>query len=69
MMKADLTNPAKRSNLTPTAIQQKLADLRFQQYILETFGERSNCRNQTGKTLAVHAKIYLRSLPRRSCNG
>lgn len=53
---ADLTDPAKRTDLTPTAIQQKLADLRFQQYILETSEGRSNCRNETDKTLAVYAR-------------
>ncbi|MBW4518279.1 MAG: hypothetical protein KME16_00915 [Scytolyngbya sp. HA4215-MV1] len=53
---ADLTNPEKTSDMTPAAIQQKLADLRFQKYILETAEGRSNCRNETGKTLAIYAR-------------
>lgn len=53
---ADLTNPEKPTNLSAEAVQQKLADLRFQKYILETAESRSTCSNQTGKTLAIYAK-------------
>ena len=53
---ADLTNPEKTTDLSADAIQQKLADLRFQKYILETAESRSTCSNQTGKTLGIYAK-------------
>lgn len=53
---ADFTNPDQTTDLSPEAIQQKLADLRFQKYILETAESRSTCSNQTGKTLAIYAK-------------
>lgn len=53
---ANLKNPETTADLAPEVIQQKLADLRFQKYILETAESRSNCRNQTGKTIAVYAK-------------
>jgi hypothetical protein len=53
---ADLTNPEKTTDLSAEAIQQKLADLRFQKYILETAESRSTCTNQTGKTLGIYAK-------------
>ena len=53
---SDLTNPEKTAEMSPDVIQQKLADLRFQKYILETAEARSNCRNQTGETIAIYAK-------------
>ncbi len=53
---ADLTNPEKTADLSTAAIQQKLADLRFQKYILETAESRSTCSNQTGKILGIYAK-------------
>lgn len=53
---ADLTNPAKTTDLSADVIQQKLADLRFQKYILETAESRSTCSNQTGKTLGIYAQ-------------
>jgi len=53
---AELTNPEKTTDLSATEIGQKLADLRFQKYILETAESRSTCSNQTGKTLAIYAK-------------
>lgn len=41
-------------NLTAADLQQKAADLQFQKYVLETAQERSQCANQTGKTIAVY---------------
>lgn len=61
---ADLKHPeTQTTDLSPEAIQQKLADLRFQKYILETAESRSNCRNQTGKTIAVYAKAKKSQTP------
>lgn len=39
----------------PEELQQKLGDLQLQKYILETARGWAQCRNQTGKTLAVYA--------------
>ncbi|MBD2098412.1 hypothetical protein H6F90_25400 [Trichocoleus sp. FACHB-591] len=36
-------------------VQQKLADLQFQKYVLETAKEQAQCRNETGRTIAVYA--------------
>ncbi len=60
---SDLINPENSSNLETEAIQQKLADLRFQKYILETSKTRSVCRNETGKTLAIYAQSKKAVLP------
>ncbi len=54
---ADLLKTKDSPNQPATAeIQQKLANLQFQKYILETAEESSQCANQTGKTLAVYAQ-------------
>ncbi len=53
---ADLTNPATPSELSPEATQQKLADLRFQKYILETSAGRSRYENRTAAVLGIYAK-------------
>ncbi|MBW4694921.1 MAG: hypothetical protein KME27_24490 [Lyngbya sp. HA4199-MV5] len=42
------------SNLTTEELQQKMATLQFQKYVLETADARSQCANQTGKTIAVY---------------
>lgn len=42
------------SNLTAAELQQQAADLQFQKYVLETAESRSQCANQTGKTIAVY---------------
>ena len=42
-------------SMTPEEIQQKLGDLRLEKYILETAEHLGQCRNETGKTLAVYA--------------
>jgi len=44
------------TGLKPAEIQQKLADLQLQKYILETADGRAQCANQTGKTLAIYAE-------------
>ncbi|MBE9208283.1 hypothetical protein IQ244_17450 [Nostoc sp. LEGE 06077] len=43
------------SPYTPEEIAQKLGDLKLQKYILETAQDWAQCRNETGKTLAVYA--------------
>ena len=66
---ADLTNPEITTDLAPEKIQQKLADLRFQKYILETAEENSVCRNDTGKTLGIYTKTKKTALPTLSFLG
>ena len=44
-----------QSEYTPQEIQQQLEQLQFQKYILETAQNWAQCRNETGKTLAVYA--------------
>ncbi|HEY9827307.1 MAG TPA: hypothetical protein V6D19_17855 [Stenomitos sp.] len=53
---ADVLNPANPLGLKPEAIAPKLADLRFQKYILETADDRAQVSNQTQQDLAVYAK-------------
>jgi hypothetical protein len=48
------SDAATQTGLQPAEIQQKLADLQFQKYILETAKGRAQCANQTGKTLAIY---------------
>lgn len=43
------------SEYTPEQIQQKIGELQFQKYILETAENWAQCRNETGKTLAIYA--------------
>jgi len=45
-----------QAGLTPEEIQQKIAGLQFQKYILETAEGHAQCTNQTGKTLAIYAQ-------------
>lgn len=40
---------------TPEQFQQRLAQLQSQKNIIETASKRAQCRNETGKTLAVYA--------------
>lgn len=40
----------------PEEVQQQLGDLKLQKYILETTEDWAQCRNETGKTLAVYAR-------------
>ncbi len=44
-----------QSEYTPEQIQQQLGELKLQKYILETATDWAQCRNETGKTLAVYA--------------
>lgn len=44
-----------QAGYTPEQFQQRLAQLQSQKTIIETANKRSQCRNQTGKTLAVYA--------------
>jgi hypothetical protein len=48
-------NTPNESGYTPEEIQQKIGDLQLQKYILETAADWGQCRNETGKTLAVYA--------------
>ncbi len=40
---------------TPEEFQQRLAQLQFEKNIIETAKKRAQCRNETGRTLAVYA--------------
>lgn len=44
-----------QSSLSPEALEQQLGELKLQKYILETAKDYAQCRNETGKTLAVYA--------------
>lgn len=44
-----------QAGYTPEEYQQKLTQLQFQKYVMETAKKRAQCRNETGKTLAVYA--------------
>ncbi|QSJ17499.1 hypothetical protein JYQ62_00990 [Nostoc sp. UHCC 0702] len=44
-----------QAGYTPEEFQQRLAQLQFQKNIIETAKKRAQCRNETGKTLAVYA--------------
>lgn len=54
-------NP-EQSEYTTQEIQQKLGELQFQKYILETAKNWAQCRNETGKTLAIYAHKPKKSL-------
>lgn len=43
------------TDLSPVEIEQKLGALNLQKYILETASSWSQCRNETGKTIAIYA--------------
>jgi hypothetical protein len=47
-------NPGEAEKYTPEELDQKIADLEFQKYTLETGINWGQCRNETGKTLAVY---------------
>ena len=44
-----------RGGYTSEQYQQRLDDLQFQKYVLETAEDPAQCRNETGKTLAIYA--------------
>ena len=45
---------AQPEGMTPEEMQQKITELQFQKYIMETGESWGQCRNETGKTLAVY---------------
>lgn len=47
-------SPEPNENYTPEELQKKIAQLEFQKYTLETGKNWGQCRNDTGKTLAVY---------------
>jgi len=47
-------NPVEAEKYTPEELNQKIADLEFQKYTLETGINWGQCRNETGKNLAVY---------------
>jgi hypothetical protein len=51
-----------QSEYTPEEIQQELGELKLQKYILETARNWAQCRNETGKTLAIYAHQPKKSL-------
>ena len=44
-----------QSDYTPEEIQKKIGVLQLEKYILETAEDWAQCRNETGKTLAIYA--------------
>lgn len=48
-------NAPSQAGYTPEQFQQRLAQLQFQKNVIETAKKRAQCRNETGKTLAVYA--------------
>ncbi|MDZ8089630.1 MAG: hypothetical protein RMY16_29365 [Nostoc sp. DedQUE12b] len=48
-------NTPEQAGYTPEQFQQRLAQLQFQKNVIETARKRAQCRNETGKTLAVYA--------------
>ncbi|XGV98340.1 MAG: hypothetical protein ACAF41_05265 [Leptolyngbya sp. BL-A-14] len=44
-----------QTDLQPEAIERQLGELNLQKYILESAKDWAQCRNETGKTLAVYA--------------
>jgi hypothetical protein len=50
-----LRNNPSQANYTAEQLQQKISDLQFQKYILESTEDWGVCRNETGKTIGVYA--------------
>ncbi|MBK1986935.1 hypothetical protein A0J48_005155 [Sphaerospermopsis aphanizomenoides BCCUSP55] len=48
-------NTPEQAGYTPEQFQQRLLQLQSQKTIMETANKRAQCRNETGKTLAVYA--------------
>lgn len=48
-------NTPEQAGYTPEQLQQRLLQLQTQKTIIETANKRAQCRNETGKTLAVYA--------------
>ena len=53
-LKAAKDAPDTAQNYTPEELRKKIAQLEFQKYTLETGKPWGQCRNETGKTLAVY---------------
>lgn len=51
-----------QAGYTPEQLQQRLAQLQSQKNVIETATKRAQCRNETGKTLAVYANKPKKSL-------
>ncbi|HLO83766.1 MAG TPA: hypothetical protein VK203_01960 [Nostocaceae cyanobacterium] len=51
-----------QAGYTPEQFQQRLAQLQSQKSIIENANKRSQCRNETGKTLGVYANKPKKSL-------
>ena len=51
-----------QAGYTPEEFQQRLAKLQFQKNVIETAKKRAQCRNETGRTLAVYANKPKKSL-------
>ncbi len=60
LLKAQQT--PEKSGYTSEEIQEKIGQLRWQKYILETASNWARCRNETGQTLAVYAHEPKKSL-------
>ncbi|RCJ39149.1 hypothetical protein A6770_11940 [Nostoc minutum NIES-26] len=50
-----IKNTPDQTEYTPEDIERQLGELKLQKYILETARNWAQCRNETGKTLAVYA--------------
>jgi len=50
-----IKNTPEQAGYTPEQFQQRLAELQSQKLLMETAKKRAQCRNATGKTLAVYA--------------
>lgn len=51
------------AGLLPEQIEQQFGELKLQKYILESATEWGQCRNETGKTLAVYAHKAKKATP------
>jgi len=51
-----------QAGYTPEQFQQRLVQLQFEKNIMETAKKRAQCRNETGRTLAVYANKPKKSL-------
>ena len=54
-------NTPEQLGYSPERLQQRLADLQSQRYIIQTATKRAQCRNETGHTLAVYANLPKKS--------
>ena len=54
-------NSPDQSGYSAQDFQQRLDQLQFQKYVLETAKEQAQCRNETGRTIAVYANKAKKS--------